>query len=220
MRVIYTNMKILQRLVRALVNSLRLVDMWYRVGHDRAMSGFDDWGKNDAFFAAICAAGIWRVDSSGRIWSERKKRFVYDDKPGSKRYLTVEFKGEDGVVRYTAKHRVVYIALKGLPPPGHTINHIDTRKWNNSPGNLEAVPHIENIAHSHRHGLQPPAKKGEENVNHKLTDQERAEIKAIRLLYPKGTKKVMPGHTLRDLANKYGVSYQLVLRLDHQARGL
>lgn len=36
-------------------------------------------------------------------------------------------------------HRVVWIALHGFIPPGLQINHINRRRWDNHPDNLELV---------------------------------------------------------------------------------
>ena len=59
----------------------------------------------------------------------------------------------DGRQRHFMAHRVVWVSTNGVVPPGHTIDHINTRKSDNRLANLEAVTALENTRRATANGL-------------------------------------------------------------------
>jgi len=52
-------------------------------------------------------------------------------------------------------HVLVCEAFRGLKPPGREVNHRDSNKANNAPGNLEWLTRRENIHHAIAAGTHP-----------------------------------------------------------------
>lgn len=83
-------------------------------------------------------------------------------------YKTVKL-SRDGTDRRVPVHRIVYSAFCGDIPDGYEINHIDFDRKNNTPENLEAVTHSENIAYTvaaGRHVSSTMDFSGEKNPNY------------------------------------------------------
>ena len=89
----------------------------------------------------------YQVDGRGRIWSQKRKRYL---KPwmGANGYLKTGLR-RDGKTNFRYIHRIV--AKVFLPPPtkGQEINHKDGDKQNNHWTNLEWVSRTENMKHLH-----------------------------------------------------------------------
>lgn len=95
-------------------------------------------------------------------------------------------------------HRLVAGAFLGPLSDRLDVNHIDGLKSHNTPDNLEYATRKENIAHSHRMGLQP-IRQGTDKPMAKLTDDD---VREIRTLF--GTL------SHRAIAARFGVAYGLI----------
>jgi len=94
-------------------------------------------------------------------------------------------------------HRLV--ACQFVPNPNDLplVNHIDGKKFNNLPSNLEWCTHLENEEHATRTGLKA---RGSRNRHAKLKEQD---IPKIREAYSYGISST-------TIAQEYGVSRQQV----------
>ena len=72
--------------------------------------------------------------------------------PTKRGYLSVKLV-RDGLVTTFGVHQVVAMAFHGLPPAGHVVDHVNTDKTDNRPGNLEYVTNGENVKRQYRTGL-------------------------------------------------------------------
>ncbi len=93
----------------------------------------------------------------------------------SKGYLVVKLGGPNKAV---GVHRAVALAFHGPCPEGLVVDHVDTNKHNNAPGNLEYVTNTENVKRQYAKGLL--CNKGETHGGSKLTDAEAREIFASK----------------------------------------
>ena len=136
--------------------------------------------------------GFYKIDHTGCVYSKRKIIKPYDNGHG---YLAVQL-WKNGKCKQFYIHRLVAAAFIPNPNNYREINHIDGDKTNNSVSNLEWCDRSINVKHAYDTGLKP---KGEKHFNHKLTENQVAEIRATR-------GKI----TQRELANKYGVTQGLI----------
>ena len=145
----------------------------------------------EEYFAGLVQRGVLEVDGEGRIWRLMQPRGGAF-KPIARRrcewrlrtgYLALKVE-VDGKTVTALAHRLVYRVTKGPIPAGLCINHIDGRKDNNHPSNLEAVTESENLAHAFRTGLR--RQDGERSKSARFKD---AEVRAIREEYAKGGVK-------------------------------
>lgn len=105
---------------------------------------------------------IVEILKEGRLKVDRDTGFVYaphsntPNKPlgalTSKGYLRtcINFKGRQV---YVMLHRVVWIAVNGIPCEGYEIDHKNGKKSDNHPDNLEAVPGSVNMERAKLKGL-------------------------------------------------------------------
>lgn len=106
-------------------------------------------------FYKIENSGCW-VNKFGKIWSEKKKKFIIEDasnyKSSDKDYYPQRVL-DDGSVRPI--HRVVaeLFVKKPVTEKPLQINHIDGNKKNYSADNLEWVTASRNIQHAFENGL-------------------------------------------------------------------
>jgi len=120
--------------------------------------------KAQRFIELFVKSGRVRVDAQGRVWRIATARGGGRGRPAkvtpiepkrleqlSGKYLRVAatMDGERVVV---PAHRLVYTVFHGPIPPGMVVNHIDARKFNNHPDNLEAVTHSGNMRHARELG--------------------------------------------------------------------
>lgn len=103
---------------------------------------------------------------AGRILAIRMDKYGYP-------YLTL---ANAGAQKTCLVHHLVMAAFLGPRPEGLQANHIDGRKENNTPQNLEYVTHAENMRHSARLGL---TSSGEKHPSAKLSE---VSVRIIRLL--------------------------------------
>lgn len=129
------------------------------------------------------------VSDFGRVFSAFYKRELSTEcnRSGYKRvWLRV-----DGEYKRKSVHRLVALAFIGEPPLGHVVNHKDGNRTNNRLENLEYITVSENVIHGRllRNG----------NLGVKLTPEKVDEIRSLR-----------GAVTLRELAKRYGVSFQMI----------
>ncbi len=153
--------------------------------------------------------GELEIDANGRVWRLKcrkgkrnggfgfykvKRRRAETKLPNG--YLQI--RGMINLERfYGNASRLVWQNLYGDIQYGMVVNHKNGIKDDNRPDNLEIVTMSENMKHAYRNGLKN--QDGQKNPNAKLSDKQVAEI---RLVYAAG------GYTLKDLAGKYGVTFQ------------
>ena len=148
----------------------------------------------------------YRIGSDGSVWTSRTSGPITSNKScgpwkimrpqlGNSGYRILRLNGGK-VTRYV--HRLVAAAFLGPCPPDLTVNHKDGVKTNNTKGNLEYLTIRENHKHAiamglytpgnGNHGIGPPPKLTEANVERMLKDR-------------------AAGSTYKELASRYGVSY-------------
>jgi hypothetical protein len=111
-------------------------------------------------------------------------------------YLVVNlYTGSNASVQQKYVHDLVADAFIGPKPEGLTVNHKDTNKGNNRPGNLEHISRGDNVRHANMMGLNPNALLSQEQV------QEARHLKQF--------------HTFEFLAAKYQVGYNTIFRAVH-----
>jgi len=114
----------------------------------------------------------------------------------------------DGV--YTRKdysvHQAVAAAFLGPKPEGLIVLHGPNGKFDNRPENLSYGTHSQNALDKHRDGTMPDLS-GEKNPAAKLTDEQVAEIRAL-----KGTM------TQAAIGERFGITFQHVSKLHAGAR--
>lgn len=153
----------------------------------------------------------YEVSNLGRVRSlSRTIHYMRNGKPCSKPWkgrvlVTVPHKGYQVIKlgkhwKVYGVHQLVALAFHGRCPDGLVIDHVDTDKTNNRPGNLEYVTNEENVRRAHVNGLMHAA--GEGNGGCKLSDDD---VRQMRL---------MAGHIRRcDIARVFGVSGTHVTRI-------
>lgn len=97
-------------------------------------------------------------------------------------------------------HRFIMECLLGREiKEGYVVNHIDGDKTNNLPSNLEEITYSENTKHAYANELAK-GKKGEENSQAKLSEEEAKRIPELR----------KEGMSVRHIAELYGVSVKTI----------
>ena len=109
---------------------------------------------------------------------------------------------EDGKKRWVLLHRLVAKLFIPNPHNKPQVNHIDGNKQNNCVSNLEWVTNAENRQHAADNGL---IAKGE-ILSKKLTAKDAEAIRNEYVPYSKD-------HNQYTLAQKYGVSQSLIMRI-------
>lgn len=109
----------------------------------------------------------------------------------------------DGAQMNRNVHRLVADAFLGPCPAGFQVNHIDSDKNNNRPGNLEYVTAKQNSFHAVLNGHWPRLH-GERNPMSRLIYKQVAEIREI---------KKINSLSQRAIAKKFNVSPMTVSRV-------
>lgn len=163
---------------------------------------------------ALVRDGQWEIDGDGRVWRVGMRHGL---RAGGSEIIQVQRRRAekltnlgylmvramlDGVRVVGLAHRLVWQHLHGDLQVGMVINHINGVKDDNRPSNLEVVTYSENTTHAHRVGLID--QRGQRNPAAKISDHD---VTAIRLAYASDVV------TMRQLAERYGVSTQHVSKL-------
>jgi len=160
-------------------------------------------------FLAQVAIGWFSVDPEGRIWRNVafqgggapkmvriRKRRAERSSSRAGQYLRVMFR-DGSQRRKVSAHRIVWMLAngQGIPDPLE-VNHLNGKKSDNRPANLERVTRPENARHSVRVlGNKPKARRGEANASAKLTAATVAQILALAGTMPQ-----------REIGAMFGVS--------------
>ena len=127
----------------------------------------------------------YSVTRDGAIWTRyragRGGRIGYEWRPLSPAlnvdgYRIVQLR-DDGELRYARVARLVCEAFHGPAPEGHEARHLDGSRTNDAASNLAWGTSAENRADASSHGTVPA---GEDHPNATLTDDQIAEIRALR----------------------------------------
>ena len=165
---------------------------------------------NNVFNAKLVARAVpgapdYAVSVDGRVFSRPR---VVTSSDGKKIPVCGgELQGSDRKDRVIAVHpkplgcmnvgRVVLLAFRGQPPPGHECCHNDGNHRHNFIGNLRWGTRAENLRDKIRHGTH---KQGESVHFARLTEPEVSEIKRLRCR----------GWTLAALAGRFGVALNTI----------
>ena len=142
-------------------------------------------------------SGAWRIDENGYIGAGCRRI----EHPVPAGYMQVR-KMIAGVRIYGLAHRLVWQYFFGDIPPGMVINHLNGIKSDNRIANLQVCTMSENLKHAHINGLLD--QHGQSNPAAKLSNNQ---VGAIRTAYAAG------GHTMEQLATRFGISFQHVSKL-------
>lgn len=163
---------------------------------------------------ALVQDGQWEIDDEGRVWRTALRTGLRSggshvvavarrraEKVLPSGYLMLRaMLGGHRVVGFA--HRVVWQHTHGDIPDGLVINHINGRKDDNRPCNLEVVSYSRNATHAHRVlGVSP--QHGQHNPMAKLTPSDVAEIRS----------SVERGERAVDVAARFGIAFQSVYKL-------
>ena len=100
-------------------------------------------------------------------------------------------------------HQLVAMCWIGAPPDGTCVNHINGKKLDNRPENLEYITPEDNVRHAHRTGLMPNRKNG-----HYMAKLNMSQVDEMCKLF--GTMRT------KDIAIKFNISETHVRRLYKQ----
>lgn len=157
--------------------------------------------------------GVYQVSNTGRVRRVGKAK-------GSTQFRVLTLKGfrkrsysycdlsmHDKKKRFMV-HRLVAIAFIGPPPfEKAVVNHLNGKRRDNRPENLEWTSYSGNALHAFASGLKVPTDiNGERNPRAKLNRQQVAEIRALRGIVG-----------ARRLASRYEVS-RTAIQMIHQGK--
>jgi hypothetical protein len=164
----------------------------------------------ERFFIGLIEDGTLSVDEQGKIWRHywthpTGKRIKLDPPRRAEdrhsKYLRLSTFKDGKSIRATA-HRVIYIYIHGDVIDGYEVDHVDTDKMNNAPGNLEKVTGQVNKDRASKNGLLNvphqrtiPAPRGEDSSRAKLTWDI---VRRIR--------RLLSTHTQQELADMFNVA--------------
>lgn len=118
--------------------------------------------------------GKYAIDTNGIVWNNSTQQALRGTTiTKSNRYVKVN------LGKFYSVHLLVLETFVGERPEGHTANHKDGNRYNNSLSNLEWVHHSENVRHS-RANLLHRGQYGEEVGTSKLTEQQARLIWSLR----------------------------------------
>jgi DNA-binding XRE family transcriptional regulator len=156
---------------------------------------------NERVLYELIKSGEWKINQMGHVLAKRKGKWKRIEHKTPQGYLQVR-KMLKRVRLHTGVHRLVYHHFKGAIPAGMTINHINGRKDDNRPENLELATYSENMKHAFLIGLIN--QDGQRNPASKLTDQQVTEIR----------ERYAQGNITQDaLGKEYGVTFQTISRI-------
>lgn len=156
---------------------------------------------------------VWKILQRRKDWRSGKVTFwpvpphrIDGTKIECYRFVKVMV---DGKQVSSLAHRLVFRHFNGSIPDGLTINHINGKKGDNRPSNLELATYAEQTKHA-REVLEVGRldQDGKENSMAKLTNVEIVEIRRMR----------SEGMKLKDIASRFAVSYQNVSKIARRER--
>lgn len=168
----------------------------------------------DAVLAGV-EGGLFRIDDEGRIWRllDRKGRALAKnprpmvgqraERLSQGGYLRV-FVRVDGISYVACAHRVVYRFFNGPIADGKTINHINGKKADNRPSNLEQATMREQAIHArYVLGSRVLDCYGERHHHASVSDADVTEIRRRRAA----------GEVLTSIARDYNIAFQTVSKI-------
>lgn len=166
---------------------------------------------------ALVLEGEWEIDPDGSIWRLYVRRGGRQgirlipcvrrrvEKRLPTGYLMVRAMRNGKRVCGLA-HRLVWQHFHGDIPEGLTVGHENGLIDDNAPGNLLLQTYSEQMEHAHRTGLLD--QHGQTNPAAKLTNNQVAQIR----------NGYASGHTMQELADRFGISFQHVSKLVRGSR--
>ena len=161
----------------------------------------------DEFIAAVLATGMVKAEpETGKVWTLRGPGGIFLKAPreikGSQcnGYLVAKF--SLGQMKQQVRlHRLIWIAANGIPATGMAVCHRDDVKTNNRIDNLYLATPEQNSTDAKKSGRY---RTGEDNPQTKISEELRQTI---------CDDYQHSQATLRDIAEKYGVSKSRVHQL-------
>ena len=155
--------------------------------------------------------GIYKISNYGRVKSLYRvvnnhpmKEMIRSNSLTKDGYVKIRLLGNGKDI--TARvHRLVAKAFIPNPNNKETVNHKDGNKQNNRVDNLEWSDRSEQLYHAYSHNLKKQ-KRGSNNVNSKLSEEE---VEEIRKIYKKGDRE----YGASALGRKYGVTHRTILNI-------
>lgn len=92
--------------------------------------------------------GQFRIDPEGQIWRWTRKGEILADRHHESGYLRIKI-SVDRRRLGVYSHRLVWYHFKGPIPKGYQVNHINGKRRDNRPSNLELVTPGQNTRHSY-----------------------------------------------------------------------
>lgn len=148
--------------------------------------------KSEAAILDLVNKGVFEIHSDGTIWRLRYENIshnIYIKKkslPARAEYYNIGYlevrTSIDGISYRAKAHRIVWIYFRGDIPDGLQINHINGKRDDNMPENLEVVNTSQNITHAYKIGLAH----GRPGMSHHLVKITDDDVRKIRELYSYG----------------------------------
>lgn len=157
--------------------------------------------NNEEMLYNLVLSGEWKIDQNGYVWMMKKGVWKRAEHRTPQGYLQVR-KMIKGIRVHTGAHRLVYRHFHGKIQSGITINHLNGKKDDNRPENLEIATYSENIKHAFLLGLAN--QDGEKNPASKLSN---LQVEEIRSVYAAGNI------TQIELAQRYNVAIQTISQI-------
>jgi HNH endonuclease len=105
------------------------------------------YGRADILALTLLDRGYLTVDAeAGAVWNPSGRAERVDKRTG---YGRVQVYSRPLVCAMA--HRIIWISVHGLIPPGLQINHVNRHGWDNRIANLELVSPAGNSRHGHGH---------------------------------------------------------------------
>lgn len=153
-------------------------------------------------------SGLLSIDKKGRVWRLKKGGERVRAESLARLYYQVRIQHNRKRL-HVAASRLVWQHFFGNIEGGLCINHINGKKLDNRPENLELVTYSENIKHAYRTGLKEQY--GQKNPNCRLTDEVVVDIRE-RYFQEEASQS--------ELAKEYGVSQATISKLVRGKRRL
>lgn len=141
--------------------------------------------------------GVYQINTLGECrsldrvtaYGRKKKGQILKAYSYKGHYLVYDLRDKEGNRKPKSVHRLLAEMFISNPENKTQVNHKDGDKLNNALDNLEWVSPSENIQHAIDIGVHK-YKRGLENHNSKLSEQQVKEIKHLRAKYGYGSLKI------------------------------